>query len=208
MRFRIPARPFAPQGPSGRFPCLVATTGALRLPAPPPRSLALARRFRLVTEKTGPPKFLGDPRHACSGLRPRRNLGSWPPGTSPLRCAPSAWPSGPSDPSAPATHPISGSDSAAHMLAVYASRPRLPVCLLTAAQDSLPAGGLPFAGRESNPLGHCSRFPLMSGSTWASSLSRLLGARKAEMGLNERHWPGWCPRDRRYPLPLSERHWG
>src|SRR5271170_8038087 len=67
MRFRVPTRPFAPRGPSGRFPHLIAPTGALRLPAPPPRSLALARRFRLATEKTGPPKFLGDPRHTCPG---------------------------------------------------------------------------------------------------------------------------------------------
>src|SRR5262249_44807782 len=39
---------------------------------------------------------------------------------------------------------ISGLDHAAHAPAVYASRPRLPVCCLTAAQDSLPAGRSPL----------------------------------------------------------------
>jgi hypothetical protein len=63
-----PGVPFAPRGPSAVVPPLHRYYGALRLPAAP---LSLTRacdlRFRLTTEQTGSPKFLGDPRHACPG---------------------------------------------------------------------------------------------------------------------------------------------
>ena len=73
-----------------------------------------------------------------------------------LRCAPPAlaFPSLPTR-RLPTTFPFSESNSAAHMLAVYASQPGLPS---VATQDSLPAGGFTLAGREFNPLGHFNRF--------------------------------------------------
>jgi hypothetical protein len=74
-------------GSLGSVPPLLGYYDALRPPASPPRSLALARRFRLATERTGSPKFLGDPRHTCPGLRSRRSLRGRPPGLRPY-----AWP--------------------------------------------------------------------------------------------------------------------
>ena len=50
---------------------------------------------------------------------------------------------------------VSGLYHAACMLAVYASRPGLPS---VAAQDSLPAGGPPWPGRDLNPLGPSVKF--------------------------------------------------
>jgi hypothetical protein len=86
--------------------------------------------------------------------------------------------------------PISGSDSAAHMLAVYASRPRLPVYCLTAAQDSLPAGGLTL------PDGSSTRWVTSHGFCSCQALHGLppcrglLGARRAgEGGQSEKDGP-------------------
>ena len=61
-RFRDPVPPFAPRGPSGRFPHFLTPTAALRLPnAPAPLALRSARRFCLSTRTSGPPRFLGNP---------------------------------------------------------------------------------------------------------------------------------------------------
>src|SRR6266568_3685138 len=115
---------FARQGPSGRFPRVTAPIAALRLPASPLRSLALARQFRLMTERTGSPKFLGNPRHTCPGLRSRRSHEAGLRGIAPtLRFADVAFRAfhrvGLRD------YPISRFNSAACVLAIYASWPRL-----------------------------------------------------------------------------------
>ena len=65
QQFRDPVPPFAPRGPSGRFPHFPARTAALRLPAARHASLRCLRAaFTAVsstTEATGPPRFLGNP---------------------------------------------------------------------------------------------------------------------------------------------------
>ena len=43
QRFRVPAPPFPPRGPSGRFPRFIGTIKALRLPVAPPASLRCLR---------------------------------------------------------------------------------------------------------------------------------------------------------------------
>jgi len=110
---------------------------------------AFARQFRLTTEKAGPPQFLGVPRFACSGLRPRRNLPEQASGASPLRLALSMLPSDLSVSSASATKAVSGSNSTACRLAVYASCRSLPSAharLASGWQPCLVRAGLIPAG--------------------------------------------------------------
>ena len=57
-------------------------------------------------------------------------------------------------PRRPAWLNLSKSNSAARVLAVYASRRRLP----DDAQDSLSAGGPTLSDREFNPMGYITRF--------------------------------------------------
>src|SRR5688572_25969909 len=115
---------------------------------------ALARRFRLSAEKTGAPKFLGDPRHTCPGQRPRWSLPEQASGASPLRLALSVLPS-------------KSPDSSASTIPVFRSPIPRPACSLSTlrvgrylplTQDSLPAGGLALAEREFNPLGRSPGF--------------------------------------------------
>ena len=70
-------------------------------------AMRFARRFRVSTD-TGSPKFLGDPRHACPGLRSRRSLPEQASGASPLRLALSVLSSEPSDSSTSTTEPYFG----------------------------------------------------------------------------------------------------
>jgi hypothetical protein len=191
--------PFAPLAPLGWFANFTALTAALRLPASPPRSLPLARWFRLAAEKSGSPKFLGDPRHTCPGQRPRWSLPEQASGASPLRLALSVLPSKPSDSSA-STNPI------------FRGPIPQPACSLSTlrvgrylplTQDSLSAGGLALAERDFNPLGRLPGFCLF----WLhdSPPGRgLLGARGAapRAGGRRRAWRrGWAPthrQERRY----------
>lgn len=120
--------PFARRGPSGRFPRVYARTAALRLPASPPRSLALARRFRhccsgesgisLVPRRPSPrmPRFFDPGGTVGAGLRERvPTFGSA--GVAFQACRPVGF-----------HHDfLSGSDSAAYVLAVYASQPGSPL---------------------------------------------------------------------------------
>ena len=150
--------PFARRGPSGRFPRVYARTAALRLPASPPRSLALARRFRpccageswisLVPRRPSPrmPR-LSDPGGTA---------GAEPPGPRSLRFAPPASPSELADPSASTTFFLSGSNSAACVLAVYASQPGSSLDHARLASGWRPC----LAGREFNPPGRCVRFAI------------------------------------------------
>jgi hypothetical protein len=89
-----PGAPFAPRGPSARFPRFVTTMARSDVP-PAPLGFACARhpRFRLSTELTGTPKFLGDPRHACSGSSTPVESREQASGTMSLRVAPSMLPS-------------------------------------------------------------------------------------------------------------------
>jgi hypothetical protein len=151
-------RPLLRRLPLGWFAHFTALTAALRLPAPPPRSRhALTRRFRLTTEDAGSPKFLGDPRHTCPGLRSRRSLPEQASGASPLRLALSVLPSEPPVSSASATNPNFGTQFPQPTCSL--STLRVGRCL-PLTQDSLPAGGPALAGRESNPLGHLPGFCL------------------------------------------------
>ena len=89
-----PGAPFAPRGPYGLVPPLRHYYGALRRPARPARlRLRSPQRFRLSTELTGTPKFLGDPRHACSGSSTPVESREQASGTMSLRVAPSMLPS-------------------------------------------------------------------------------------------------------------------
>jgi hypothetical protein len=89
------------------------------------------------------PQVPGEPLRTCPALRPRRDR--WP---RPVRVVPYSWHSDIAfrcfDGVGSHHSLLSGLNHAACTLAVYASRPRSPVCCLTAAQDSLPAGGLPW----------------------------------------------------------------
>jgi hypothetical protein len=113
-----------------------------------------ARWFRLSAEKTGAPKFLGDPRHTCPGQRPRWSLPEQASGASPLRLALSVLPSKPSDSSA-STNPIFRGPipQPAGSLSTLRVGRYLPL-----TQDSLSAGGLALAEREFNPLGRLPGF--------------------------------------------------
>ena len=97
-------------GSLGSVPLLRRSYGALRRPAPPLRSLALALAVarHLPAQKTGPPKFLDDPRHACPGSSTPAKPPEQASGTVSLRFAPSAWPSEPSASSAFATSTFRG----------------------------------------------------------------------------------------------------
>lgn len=108
-------------------------------------------------EKTGSPLFLDDRRHACPGSPiPVEPLEQSPPGPRSLRFAPPASPSELADPSASTTSFLSGSNSAACVLAVYASQPGSPL-----DHARLASGWrLCLAGREFNPPGRCVRFPI------------------------------------------------
>jgi hypothetical protein len=117
---------FAPLAPLRWFACFSAPIAALRLPAPPRRSLFALLRGSPFGEETGAPKFLGNPCPACPVLRLRWNLLEQASGTSSLRFALSVSPSEPRDSSASTTDMISEPDHAACMLAVYASCRSLP----------------------------------------------------------------------------------
>jgi hypothetical protein len=134
-------------------------------------------------EMTRSPKFLGDP-HACVPrfFDPGGTSGAGPPGrTVPTYCS-----------SGVAFRAfclvgfhnldISGPDSAAHTLAVYASWSRSPVCFLTTTQDSLPAGGPAFAGRARYPQGRVTKFHLMLGLHGLPPGRGWLGAQKVVHG--------------------------
>ena len=126
----IPAPPFAPRGPSGRFPRFIAPTAALRLPvAPRLARLRFARRFRrsFAAEATGSPRFLGNPRRTCPALRPRWDRRARPFGRLPYSSAPSVLPSALADGVGSHDFDISGLNRTACTLAVYASQPRSPV---------------------------------------------------------------------------------
>src|ERR1700722_1694789 len=164
QRFHDTVPPFARRGPLGRFPRVLAPTAALRFPG--------AHRLALRCLRT-PPSLRAHPRHA----RRRRDLpGSWatlarvPRSLTPvepprrtfgpcLATGAAVLPSALYTASASTTSGISGLYHAAHVLAVYASWPRLPVCCFTATQDSLPAGGQPCRSGLS-PAGCYVRFLL------------------------------------------------
>ena len=165
---RVPAPPFPPRGPSGRFPRLPGTIEALRLPAVLPASLrspslrgTVVASVYSLSQKAGrlaPVSldllFAGGP----SGITPqkRRDLpGSW---TNPCLRAALYDPGGTSAPghfqrfgaaahtetmSAPTNSGLSRLNRVAHMLAVYAS----PYGLPRPTQDSLAAGGQPLPRR-------------------------------------------------------------
>ena len=129
------APPFARRGPSGRFPRVVARTAALRLLTAHRAALRCLRARATAAiqqpETMRSPKFLGHPLvRTCPGsstpaepreqdLRDRQSL----------RIAPPVLPSETTDSSASTTD-LSGPNSAAHALAVYASWSRSPVCFL------------------------------------------------------------------------------
>jgi hypothetical protein len=131
----LPRRSDFPMPIGSRF---VAFT--LRLP----RALIRARE-----EAPGPPRFLGDPCARAPLFDPGRASAPDLSGRATLlarRCCRRLCTR-----RRPPLRRISGLDHAAHAPAVYASRPRLPVCCLTAAQDSLPAG------RSALPVGTFTR---------------------------------------------------
>jgi hypothetical protein len=84
--------PFAPRGPSGRFPRFNARTAALRLPVAPPRSLALAQRFRLATERQDLPSSSATRATHAPGFDPGRAVRQAS-GALPLRFASTVLPS-------------------------------------------------------------------------------------------------------------------
>lgn len=162
----MPAPPFPPRGPSGRFPRFIGTTKALRLPTAPPASLrclrsavpwwrpsfALAGGGMPCAREPGP-LIAGGP----SGTIPRRQWGlpgSW---MNPFVFAPLSDPGGISAPSlcgASMLPRTSSSVPAPPMAAFRGSITRLARSLSTlrraghptATQDSLPAGGWPLPG--------------------------------------------------------------
>jgi hypothetical protein len=71
---------------------------------------------------------------------------------------------------------ISGPDSAARVLAVYASWSGLPS---VTTQDSLPTGGPALVGREFNPLGRYIRFQFVWTSHGVLLIAAFLAHRKS-----------------------------
>src|SRR5512132_3123187 len=181
QQFRVPVPPFAPRGPSGRFPHFLAPTAALRLPSAPalPRSRS-ARRFHLPVAASGPPRFLGNP--------PMHALLSDPGGTAATGqsgialLVASVLPSAGSMASAPTRSSLSGLNPTAYMLAVYASPPGLPLFDARLASGWWPT----LAGRDSNPLGPFARFQLVLHGILLAQASP--GAPKLEVRSHPRSW--------------------
>ena len=174
----MPAPPFPPRGPSGRFPRFLGTTKALRLPTAPPTSLRCLRSavpwwrpsFALAgggtpSAREPGPLIAGGP----SGTIPRRQWGlpgSW---MNPFVFAPLSDPGGISAPSlcgASMLPRTSSSVPAPPMAAFRGSITRLARSLSTlrraghptATQDSLPAGGWPLPGGTSTRWVQSERF--------------------------------------------------
>ena len=148
---------------------------------PPPRA-AFATQFRFPTESAGPPKFLGNPRHACSDRRSRRSREAGLRGGMPLPLASLMLPSTPVSASA-STTTISGFIGAACMLAVYASWPRLPVCCLRPRKTRFQLAALPWLGGNrtrwvANQVS--SSVWLHMGSSWTGLAWRTTGTRTGE----------------------------
>ncbi len=172
--------------PSSRFPAFTDTTETLRHPAlhtgrlwfrfrlprfPPLFRVSLARSrqtggslfgpgafscrlppFRLsYADNTGLLRFLGHPSHASAMFHDPGRIQASSPLSVCLNTAPA-----PNTTKAPAVTSFRGQTHTALTFAVYASRTESPLPM----QDWLPAGGLAFAGRESNPLDRYERFPV------------------------------------------------
>src|SRR5580658_9489213 len=176
----VPARPSLHGVPSARFPRFLATTTRSDSSSPiPPRFVAFAWRYRR-NSATGDNEVSQVPRrpvaHVPRFIDPGGTSGAGPPG----RAVPTHRSSGVAFRAVSLVGfrnlDISGSVSAARALAVYASWSRSPVCFLTTTQDSLPAGGPAFAGRDSNPLGRATRFQLSLGSHGFLLVEASLGA--------------------------------
>ena len=165
------APPFARRGPSGRFPRVVALTAALRLLTAHRAALRCLRARATAAiqqpETMRSPKFLGHPLvRTCPGsstpaepreqdLRDRQSL----------RIAPPVLPSETTDSSASTTD-LSGPNSAAHALAVYASWSRSPVCFLN-DHARLASGWRSCLGRTGFlPAGSRNQVSARVGSTW------------------------------------------
>src|ERR1700722_1382112 len=130
QRFHDTVPPFARRGPSGRFPRVCAPIAALRLPAPPLRSLALRSAVPPSGGGDGASQVPGGPSRTCPALGPR-----WDRSVRPLGPCPTYWTLRCCLPllgrrRLPQICAISRLYHAACTLAVYASRPRLPVCCL------------------------------------------------------------------------------
>jgi hypothetical protein len=164
----------------------LGSAGSLRLGSPASRllrraptsrcptaaSLALAVRGSVLRRsKTGPPKFLDDPSARVPRFfDPGEASGAGPPGLA----VPTSRSLG------AAFHVlcrvglrdghISRPNSAAHVLAVYASSPGLPS---VATQDSLPAGGPAFGRTGFEPARSLHKVSAFRWAYIASSLSRL-----------------------------------
>jgi hypothetical protein len=133
----------------------------------PPRSLALARRFRLATERAGPPKFLGDP----SPHMPRATIPAEPSkqasGAAPLRMASTVLPSTPTSASASATTNFGTEFRSlrARCLRFVTTVARV----LPHGHARLASGWWPsLAGRDSNPLGRKPGFCLVLAYTFTA----------------------------------------
>jgi len=70
----LPAPPFAPQGPSGWFPCLIARTAALRPLVTPSDSFSLVQTFPARAGGDEVSQVPGQPLRTCPALRPRQSL--------------------------------------------------------------------------------------------------------------------------------------
>ena len=100
-----PGAPFTPRGPFGSVPPLRRYYDALRRPDAP-LSLRLRSRLAVASLRRSTrdlPSSSATLATRAPALRPRRNLGSRPPGTTSLRLAPSVLPSEPTVSSASAT---------------------------------------------------------------------------------------------------------
>jgi hypothetical protein len=156
-------------GSLGPVPPLLRSYAALRLPASPPRSLALAQQFRLPTERTGSPKVPWQP----SPHMPRSSIPvestKQASGAVPLRLPSQMLPSTPSNVSASTTslfrdcipRPACSRASRTPRGAWHLSTLRGHGCPSSDTYDHarlLPVGGHTFTGRELNPLGCTSGF--------------------------------------------------
>src|SRR5580692_393770 len=146
-------------------------------------TLHLPRAFIHTREETpGPPRFLGNPCARAPLFDPGRAAAPDLSGRATLlaqRCCRRFC----TQRRPPRHRGFRGSITRLHAPAVYASRPRLPVCCLTAAQDSLPTGRSPL------PVGTLTRGLLREVSVifyMASSSPRL---RLAHVQRPGRKWP-------------------
>ena len=154
QRFCSPARSFARQGPLERVPPRHSSYCALRpLGARPARFPLPFRSCPDDRSAETPSQVPGRPLRTCPVLRSRRGMRLKPRRSAlPVAHRRILSPSTVREVSAPASESISGPNHAACTLAVYASRSRSPVYLLTISQDSLPAWRFP-----SSPVGFSPR---------------------------------------------------